>query len=83
VGSVPLILLSQNRQGDTDRIEAERDYAVNQRALRYLTIFHRDAHEDGECAEMAGPGGEQDFSVPPAALMNGAFSRTRSVDLRP
>jgi uncharacterized membrane protein len=40
----PLTLLSQNRQADTDRIEAERDYEVNQRALRYLTILHRDAH---------------------------------------
>jgi len=59
----PLILLSQNRQADTDRIEAERDYEVNQRALRYLTILHRDAHgEDCECVERAGPGGE-DFSV--------------------
>ncbi len=62
--AAPLILLSQNRQADTDRIEAERDYEVNQKALRYLTILHRDAHgEDCECVERAGLGGEQDFSV--------------------
>ncbi len=63
--AAPLILLSQNRQADTDRIKAERDYEVNQRALLYLTILHRDAHgADCGCAERAGPGGGQDSAVP-------------------
>src|ERR1043165_6102313 len=31
--AAPLILLSQNRQSETDRIKAEHDYGVNQLAL--------------------------------------------------
>ena len=31
--AAPLILLSQNRQADTDRITAEHDYRVNELAL--------------------------------------------------
>jgi uncharacterized membrane protein len=31
--AAPLLLLSQNRQADRDRIEAEHDYRVNQLAL--------------------------------------------------
>jgi uncharacterized membrane protein len=55
--AAPLILLSQNRQADTDRIKAEHDYAVNQEALWYLQILHRDAHgQDCNCAATAGPG---------------------------
>jgi uncharacterized membrane protein len=42
--AAPLILLSQNRQTDTDRVKAEHDYRVNQLALRYLMAWHRDAH---------------------------------------
>lgn len=34
--AAPLILLSQNRQADTDRVKAEHDYQVNQLALQYL-----------------------------------------------
>jgi uncharacterized membrane protein len=62
--AAPLILLSQNRQADTDRIKAECDYEVNQRALLYLTILHRDAHgADCDCAERAEPGGERDSAA--------------------
>ena len=42
--AAPLILLSQNRQADTDRITAEHDYRVNQLALQHLIAWHRDAH---------------------------------------
>jgi uncharacterized membrane protein len=42
--AAPLILLSQNRQTDTDRLKAEHDYGVNQLALQYLIAWHRDAH---------------------------------------
>ena len=57
--AAPLILLSQNRQADTDRIQAEHDYQINQKALRYLTVLHKDAHGAGcDCVEQAGtPGG--------------------------
>jgi hypothetical protein len=41
--AAPLILLSQNRQADTDRITAEHDYRVNQLALQHLIAWHRDA----------------------------------------
>jgi uncharacterized membrane protein len=55
--AAPLILLSQNRQADTDRIKAERDYEVNQRALLYLTILHRDAARCGLRLRRAGRAG--------------------------
>jgi uncharacterized membrane protein len=56
--AAPLILLSQNRQADTDRIQAEHDYEINQTALRYLTVLHRDAHGAGcDCVEQAGARG--------------------------
>lgn len=42
--AAPLILLSQNRQADTDRITAEHDYKVNKLALAYLAAWHDDAH---------------------------------------
>ena len=42
--AAPLILLSQNRQADTDRITAEHDYKVNRLALAYLAAWHTDAH---------------------------------------
>jgi uncharacterized membrane protein len=45
--AAPLILLSQNRQADTDRVKAEHDYRVNQLALQYLIAWHRDAHGNG------------------------------------
>jgi uncharacterized membrane protein len=48
--AAPLILLSQNRQADTDRIRAEHDYEVNQTALQYLKVLHIDAHgPDCQC----------------------------------
>jgi uncharacterized membrane protein len=63
--AAPLILLSQNRQADTDRIRAEHDYQVNQLALRYLEILHRDAHgQNCNCAGLplsgAGTASEDD-----------------------
>ena len=45
--AAPLILLSQNRQADTDRIKAEHDYRVNQTALQYLKVLHDHAHGPG------------------------------------
>lgn len=42
--AAPLILLSQNRQADLDRITAEHDYQVNQTALQYLKVLHSHAH---------------------------------------
>jgi uncharacterized membrane protein len=54
--AAPLILLSQNRQADTDRVKAEHDYRVNQLALQYLIAWHRDAHgETCHCVEQAEP----------------------------
>ena len=72
--AAPLILLSQNRQADTDRIKAEHDYRVNQTALQYLMILHRDAHgKDCDCVERAGPGGgADDGNRAPAAAISGA-----------
>lgn len=62
--AAPLILLSQNRQADTDRIRAEHDYQVNQQALQYLIVLHQDAHGTGcDCAQRAIAG---------AALIQGA-----------
>ena len=52
--AAPLILLSQNRQSDTDRIKAEHDYRVNQLALGYLVAWHRDVHgKDCRCVQEA------------------------------
>jgi uncharacterized membrane protein len=66
----PLILLSQNRQADTDRIKADRDYRVNQTALQYLTVLHRDAHGsdcdcdcDCDCVDRAEPAAGQNIAV--------------------
>jgi uncharacterized membrane protein len=42
--AAPLLLLSQNRQSDRDRVQAEHDFGVNQLALQYLFAWHRDAH---------------------------------------
>jgi uncharacterized membrane protein len=54
--AAPLILLSQNRQADTDRVKAEHDYQVNQLALQYLIAWHRDAHGDRcGCVEESEP----------------------------
>jgi uncharacterized membrane protein len=48
--AAPLILLSQNRQADTDRVKAEHDYQINQLALQYLIAWHRSTHgEDCHC----------------------------------
>ncbi|MBA2323489.1 MAG: DUF1003 domain-containing protein [Pseudonocardiales bacterium] len=53
--AAPLILLSQNRQAETDRITAEHDYRVNQVALQHLIAWHRDAHGP-ECGCVRGFG---------------------------
>ncbi len=54
--AAPLILLSQNRQADTDRVKAEHDYQVNQLALQYLIACHRDAHgDDCQCVKQSEP----------------------------
>jgi uncharacterized membrane protein len=61
--AAPLILLSQNRQADTDRIKAEHDYRVNQLALTYLIAWHRDAHgAECRCVEEIGDYAEQTLS---------------------
>jgi uncharacterized membrane protein len=51
--AAPLILLSQNRQADIDRITAEHDYQVNQTALQYLKVLHGHAH--GQTCACMGP----------------------------
>ena len=57
--AAPLILLSQNRQADTDRITAEHDYRVNQLALQHLIAWHRDAHApDCPCVRRVGSAAE-------------------------
>lgn len=54
--AAPLILLSQNRQADTDRVKAEHDYQVNQLALQYLIAWHRDTHgADCDCVRHVEP----------------------------
>lgn len=37
----PIILMSQNRAADRDRIKAERDYAVNRKSEREVQEIHR------------------------------------------
>ena len=54
--AAPLLLLSQNRQTERDRIQAEHDLRVNQLALQYLFAWHRDAHgTDCGCVRQLGP----------------------------
>jgi uncharacterized membrane protein len=54
--AAPLILLSQNRQADTDRVKAEHDYQINQLALQYLIAWHGDAHgKDCRCVQESKP----------------------------
>jgi uncharacterized membrane protein len=54
--AAPLILLSQNRQTETDRLKAEHDYAVNHLALQYLIAWHRSTHgEDCRCVQDTEP----------------------------
>jgi uncharacterized membrane protein len=54
--AAPLILLSQNRQADTDRVKAEHDYQVNQLALQYLIAWHRTTHGDAcTCVQDTAP----------------------------
>jgi uncharacterized membrane protein len=54
--AAPLILLSQNRQADTDRVKAEHDYRINQLALQYMITWHRDAHgKDCQCVQHSEP----------------------------
>lgn len=54
--AAPLLLLSQNRQAERDRIKAEHDFRVNQLSLQFLIAWHRDAHPVGfECVSRLGP----------------------------
>ena len=54
--AAPLILLSQNRQADTDRVKAEHDYQINQLALQYLIAWHANAHgKDCRCVQESKP----------------------------
>ena len=54
--AAPLLLLSQNRQAERDRIKAEHDYRINQLALQFLIAWHRDAHPPGcACVRELGP----------------------------
>ncbi len=65
--AAPLILLSQNRQADNDRIQAEHDYEINQKALQYLTILHDDAHgAECDCADQPEPHGARPAPLPGA-----------------
>jgi uncharacterized membrane protein len=41
----PIILMSQNRQADRDRINAKYDYAVNRKAEREVTNMQKDLEE--------------------------------------
>jgi len=41
----PLILMSQNRTTERDRIKAERDYLVNRKAEREVEDMQRDLDE--------------------------------------
>lgn len=54
--AAPLLLLSQNRQAEQDRIHSEHDFRVNQLGLQYLFAWHRDAHgTDCDCVRQLGP----------------------------
>jgi uncharacterized membrane protein len=44
--AAPLILLSQNRTAERDRVKAEHDYGVNILALRALAQVLGDAHDE-------------------------------------
>jgi uncharacterized membrane protein len=53
--AAPLLLLSQNRQAERDRVQSEHDFRVNQLALQYLFAWHRDAHgADCGCVRQLG-----------------------------
>jgi uncharacterized membrane protein len=54
--AAPLLLLSQNRQSERDRIKAETDFRVNQLILQYSFAWHRDAHgADCSCVREGRP----------------------------
>lgn len=38
----PIILMSQNREADRDRVKAERDYAVNRKSEREVELIKKD-----------------------------------------
>lgn len=60
--AAPLLLLSQNRQAERDRIKAEHDYQVNQISLQFLIAWHRDAHPAG-CQCVRGLGAEAETAL--------------------
>jgi len=41
----PIIMMSQNREGERDRIVAKYDYAVNRRAEREIQDIKKDLEE--------------------------------------
>lgn len=41
----PIIMMSENRQADRDRINAKYDYAVNRKAEREIQKMHKDLLE--------------------------------------
>ena len=41
----PIILMSQNRQAERDRIDAAYDHAVNRKAEREIEVLQRDVNE--------------------------------------
>ncbi len=50
--AAPLILLSQNRTADRDRIKAEHDFGVNVLALQALSVLLGDAHDEAAKADL-------------------------------
>jgi uncharacterized membrane protein len=70
--AAPLILLSQNRQADIDRITAEHDYQVNQTALQYLKVLHSHAHgQTCRCVDPVVGEAEPDGTIRVPALAHG------------
>ena len=70
--AAPLILLSQNRQADIDRITAEHDYQVNQTALQYLKVLHSHAHgQTCRCVDPVEGEAEPDGTIRVPALAHG------------
>ena len=42
--AAPIILLSQNRSSEHDRLKAEHDYAVNSMSLKFMVAIHEQLH---------------------------------------
>jgi len=50
----PVIMMSQNRQTDRDRISAKYDYAVNRKAEREIQLIQKDLEELKEMVKAMG-----------------------------